>query len=116
MNDALRMVLAVASSMEGLESGPDMKLRYLGEILAEIDAEGDSVIIDVRCNPLDSGPLVEEYPCCAPDRGRQEDGWVTFIFSAPPGPDELSAVAEALYSGMDRIMPDAGGADIQEEE
>ncbi len=115
MNAALRDVLAGLSGFEDLECGEDLRFTFLGQVIAEAEAVGDALTLDILCHPLDAGPLVEEYPFARPVAARVPEGWVRMVFLSAPGPEERSAVMEAFHSAMDRVSPDTGPEEDTEE-
>lgn len=100
MNGALLGLLRDLSVLEEVDCTPGLVFSYRGSVIAEADASGESVTLDVRCHPLDAPALLEEYGCCSAP-GTLESGLVRFELLSPASEEEKSALLEAFRSAMD---------------
>ncbi|NLP04444.1 hypothetical protein GX411_00635 [Candidatus Fermentibacteria bacterium] len=105
MNRALADVLRHLASLEEIACDGDLRLSFMDTVIAEMEEAGESLLMDVRCHPLDAPAMVEEYECCRP-ANRVEEGWIRIVLLTSAGRDEISAVMEAFRSAMDRVAPD----------
>jgi rubredoxin len=104
MNSALQMVMGELPVIDGLTCTEDLRFFFDGEPVAECEAIGDTLIMDIHCHEMDVPILIEEFEFCriAEDR---EPGWIRIMLMISPGREELSAVKEAFLSAIDRIEP-----------
>lgn len=113
LNRVLSSVLRNLSCIDGVECSPDFVFTFGDQKIAEAEAVGDTLLLEVLCHTLDAPALVEEYSCCAAS-GPLSSGRIRFFFVEAPSPDELSALLEAFRSAVDRVSPGAGPGDTPE--
>ncbi len=104
MNRALQMVLAELPVTDGLTCTEDLRFFYEGSPIAECEAVGDTLILDIHCHELDVPILIDEFEFCRPAKARGPE-WVRIVLMISPGREELSAVKEAFMSAIDRVAP-----------
>jgi hypothetical protein len=104
LDNVLSAVLRDLSAVDGIECSPDLVFTFGGEKIAEAEAAGDTLLLDVLCHALDAPALVEEYSCCSAS-GPLAGGRIRFFFVAAPSPEERSALLEAFRSAVDRVSP-----------
>jgi hypothetical protein len=113
LNSVLHSVLRDLSALDGVECSPGLVFTFEGEKIAEGEATGDALLLDVLCHPLDVPALIEEYACCSA-QGALEGARIRFFFVAAPSPDERSALNEAFMSAIDRASPGRSSGETTE--
>jgi hypothetical protein len=114
LNSALHSVLRDLSALDGVECTPDLVFTFEGEKIAEGEAAGDTLLLDVLCHPLDAPALIEEYACCSA-QGTLEGARIRFFFVMAPSPDERSALLEAFMSAIDHASSGKSSDETTEE-
>jgi len=104
MNSILRMVLGQFPVIDGLTFTEDLRFFYDGKLIAECEAVGETLMMDIACHELDAPIFLEEFEFCRKSKGR-EPGWIRIELMVSPGREELSAVKEAFLSAIDRVAP-----------
>lgn len=112
MNSTALAVLRELSVLDGVECTPDLVFSCGGERIAEAEAVGETLLLEILCHPLDVPALVEEYACCSLS-GSGESRRIRMFFVTGPSPEERSALLEAFRSALDRVAP--GGPGTQDE-